>query len=87
LPAEIPAFLETRKLLARKWEALHTEGGAAAGVIGDCWASLGKLSERMKQEFPLDDAGSAALRRELKRRVTALYEEEVAALEALGAWS
>ena len=39
----------------------------------------------MKEEFPLDAAESAALRRELKRRVTALHEQEVEAAAALAA--
>jgi hypothetical protein len=86
LPDGIPAFRETRELLAKKWEGLHTEGGHAADTIGKCFAALDEHSARMRQAFPLDAAGSAALRRDLKQRVTALYAKEVAALEALGMW-
>ncbi len=86
LPNAIPAFKETRELLAKKWEGLHTEGAGAAKTIGACWGLLDEHSARMKKAFPLDAAGSAALRRDLKQRVTALYQEEVAALEALGRW-
>jgi hypothetical protein len=87
LPKQIPAFRETRELLARKWEALHAEGADAADAIKDCWGMLDAHSAKMKKDFPLDAEASTALRRELKRRVLALYEEEVAALEALGAWA
>ena len=86
LPDAIPAFRETRELLAKKSEALHAEGAGAAETIGACWASLGEHSARMKHAFPLDAAGSTALRRDLKRRVTALHAREVEALEALGQW-
>lgn len=86
LPEAIPVFKETRELLARKWEGLHTEGAGAAKTIGNCWASLDEHAARMTQAFPLDATGSAALRRELKQRVTALHAGEVAALTALAAW-
>jgi len=86
LPDEIPAFKETRELLAKKWEGLHTEGAGAAKTIASCRASLDEEEVRMKQAFPLDAARSAALRRDLKHRVTDLHEGEVAALTALAAW-
>lgn len=86
LPKEVPAFRQTRELLAQRWEALHAEGAGAAKTIADCWASLDEQTAQMKKAFPLDASGSGALRRDLKRRVTALYEEEVAALAALGEW-
>lgn len=87
LPETIPAFRDTRELLARKWEGLFTEGGDAAPTIGACFASLDEHSARMKKVFPLDAAASAALRRDLKQRVTALHAKEVEALEALGKWA
>ena len=82
----IPAFKKTRELLAKKWEALHTEGAGAGTTIASCWASLDELTARMQKAFPLDAIRSAGLRRDLKRRVTALHEAEVAALSALAAW-
>ncbi len=39
-----------------------------------CGRALEESGARMKEEFPLDAAKSAALRRELKRRVTALCQ-------------
>lgn len=86
LPEELPAFKETRELLAKKWEALHTEGAGAGKTIASCWASLNEQAARMKKAFPLDADRSAGLRRDLKRRVTALHDEEVSALSALAAW-
>jgi hypothetical protein len=86
LPDAFPVFKETRELLAKKWEGLHTEGAGAAETITACFASLDEHTARIKKSFPLDAAGSAALRRDLKRRVTTLYEEEVAALDALAKW-
>jgi hypothetical protein len=40
----------------------------------------------VKRKFPLDAAGSAALRRDLKARVTALHAGEVEALDTLRRW-
>jgi hypothetical protein len=85
LPDRVPALREVKELLARKWELMHT-GGARAELV-DCWKALAERGAAMKQSFPLDAAQSTALRRELKQRVTALYEGEVAALAALEGWS
>lgn len=75
--------------LGREWTAL------AEAALPDSVPALGEvkrlptLAERVaatKRKFPLDARQSAALRKELKERVTALYEGEVAALAELGAW-
>ncbi|NOT07729.1 MAG: DUF4872 domain-containing protein [Gemmatimonadales bacterium] len=86
LPDEVPAFRQTKELLARKSEFLHEQTAEATEEVARAWAAFGEEGERMKKAFPLDAAQSRALRRELKRRVVALHEAEVAALEALGAW-
>jgi hypothetical protein len=85
LPDDVPALRETKALLARRAEHL-ADGAAATADVAACWSALREQGSRMKKEFPLDEAGSAALRREIKRRVTALYQDEVAALDALGQW-
>ncbi len=79
LPDRVPAFRKTKELIA---EGIDGVGPAAL----ECGKALEESMIRMKEEFPLDDAESAALRRDLKRRVTALYEEEVAAAAALALW-
>ena len=79
LPDDVPAFRKTKELIA-----------AGIDVVGpealQCGRALEESRARMKVDFPLDAAESAALRRELKRRVTALYEEEMAAAAALAQW-
>ena len=97
--AEAAGALDDRKLkalsdryaeLGRQWSAL------ADAALPDAVPAFRKAKEQLAQEakvepemtggFPLGDAESAALRRELKGRVAALYEGEVAGLEALRTW-
>ena len=88
LPDGVPAFRETKELLTRKAELVHTEGASAAeGEGGACGAELGEFAAQMKECFPLSASQSTALRKELKKRVRALYEEEVAAAAGLEAWA
>jgi hypothetical protein len=87
LPESVPAFRETRDLLGRKAELRNTEPDPAKQEQDPCLRLMGDWIERMKQEFPLDAAESTALRQDLKRRVTAIVEEERAAVQALGEWS
>ncbi len=86
LPDEVPAFRETKELLARRAEFQSTERDGEGADKTECSRALSAFAASMKKEFPLDAAKSAALRRELKRRVAALYESEVAALGALREW-
>jgi hypothetical protein len=76
--------------LGRDWTAL------AEAALPDSVPALREvkrlptLSERFeatKRDFPLDVKESAALRRELKERVSALYAGEVAALGELENWT
>ena len=84
LPDDVPAFRDAKELLGRKGEAESGQAEVQDRGRSECRQAMDALAGRMKEEFPLDAAGSAALRRELKRRVTALYEAEVAALGELG---
>jgi len=86
LPEEVPAFRETRALLGNKAEQARSRSDPATQEMDACERLMGEWIARMKQEFPLDSAASAALRRELKARVSGLVEEERAALAELGAW-
>ena len=85
LPARVPELAETRALLARRSEHRAAGAGATAEVAA-CWKALEEQGQRLKRKFPLDAAGSAALRRDLKARVTALYAGEVEALDTLRRW-
>jgi hypothetical protein len=85
LPDEVPAFRQVKRLLARRFE-LISEGGSGGEELRACRADLGQCEAKFKQTFPLDTAQSAELRRALQARVSALYQQEVAALEALQAW-
>lgn len=79
LPDQVPAFRKAKELIAA---GLDTTGPEALL----CGKALEKSRARMKEGFPLDAAASTALRRDLKRRVTALYEQEVAAAAVLAGW-
>ncbi|HEU5217658.1 MAG TPA: DUF4872 domain-containing protein [Gemmatimonadales bacterium] len=79
LPDAVPAFRNTRELIAAGVDSVGPEAV-------QCGMALEESMERMREEFPLDAAESAALRRDLKRRVTALYEGEMAAAVALASW-
>jgi hypothetical protein len=82
LPDSEPLFREVKQILARRSELIHAEGPEAAPGISACSAALSQTGKA----FPLDDAGSTALRRELQRRVTAICEKEQAGLAALQGW-
>jgi hypothetical protein len=86
LPEQYPAFRETRDLLSQKAELRHRRPDDD-GEADRCTQLMGEWVERMKRAFPLDAAASAALRRELKTRVSGLVDDERAALADLGAWS
>jgi len=83
----LAALSERYAELGRGWSEL------ADAALPDAVPAFRKTKELIAEEgdviqekFPLDQAESAALRRELKRRVTALYEEEMAAAAGLAAW-
>lgn len=79
LPDTVPAFRKAKELIAA---GIDVAGPEALR----CGRALEESGARMKEEFPLDATASAALRRDLKRRVTALHEGEVAAAAALARW-
>jgi hypothetical protein len=80
----VPLFRETRELLGRRAELRSEERDSAGPAVTACEKAMEANAAAMKDGFPLDAAESGALRRELKRRVAALHEAEVAALRELG---
>ena len=80
LPDDVPAFRHTKELIAAGVDVVGTE------ALEYCRA-LKESGTRIEQDFPLGEAEAKALRRDLKRRVTAIYEEEIAAAAALAQWS
>ena len=79
----MPALREAKELHARKAELTH-DGGPAEEVRA-IWQRLGELEEQIKERFPLSDTECADLRAQLRARIMALYEGEVAAHAALPA--
>jgi hypothetical protein len=83
LPDDVPALREAKELHARKAELTH-DGGPAEEVRA-IWQRLGELEEQTKERLPLSDAECADLRAQLRARIMALYEGEVAAHAAIPA--
>jgi hypothetical protein len=83
LPDAIPLCRETKALYREQATLLHA--GAAPEAVAATWHGLAALGDRVTPTFPLDEASAADLRADLQRRVRALYEGEVAALQHLGA--
>jgi len=75
LPTGVPAFDEARQLFARKSEHVLSGPDGAEGAL-EVWTRLEALGARSQTAFPLSDAESAALRRELQRRVREIHAEE-----------
>jgi Domain of unknown function (DUF4872)/Butirosin biosynthesis protein H, N-terminal len=81
LPSDVPALGEAKSLYARKAELVHS--GAAADELRAVWQRLGELEQQARTQFPLSDAACAELRAQLRARILALYDGEVAAHEAI----
>ena len=83
LPDAVPLFRDTKDMLGRRVELRSEERDSTGPAVAACEKAMEASAAAMKDGFPLDAAASTALRRELKRRVAALYEAEVAALGEL----
>ncbi|NJN18604.1 MAG: BtrH N-terminal domain-containing protein [Oscillochloris sp.] len=81
LPDDVAPLAEAKRLLAHKAELLHT--GAPAAEVRAVWEQLADLERETANPFPLDNAGSTALRAGLRSRIEALYTAEQQALQAL----
>ena len=82
LPDSVPMLRETKRLFHRRARA-RTKGNAGTTEVAECWQAIEEQGRRVRAAFPLDEAASTALRRNLKARVAALYEGEVRALREL----
>jgi hypothetical protein len=87
LPDSVPVLRETKELLGRKVELLHSEPAPDSRELDQCSRAMGEWITWMKQGFPLDAAESAALRQELKSQVSAILAEEREGLRELAAWA
>lgn len=83
LPDDVPVMREAKALLARKAELLHSAGPDAVEERQRSSARREELAAQAAKKFPLSDAACAALRADLQKRVLAIYEGEMAALEEL----
>jgi hypothetical protein len=81
LPDKVPIFREARKLYDHKAEL--TNSGGDPDEIRAVWARLGELRRQAGDHFPLTETQCADLRAALQARVRKLYEDEVAARDAL----
>lgn len=86
LPEQVPLFRETRELLGQRHEAVTALGEEEASGGAECWQRIQQMNAKVKDGFPLDAVESAALRRELKRRVLELVAGERDALAAMTRW-
>lgn len=82
LPDDVPAMREAKELSDRRTELVHA--GESADEVRAVWARLDELAARVRARFPLSDDACADLRADLKGRLQALYEAEIAATAALG---
>ncbi|MCG8352184.1 MAG: BtrH N-terminal domain-containing protein [Chloroflexales bacterium] len=81
LPNDVPALRGAKELHARKAELLHS--GAPSEEIRAVWQRLGELEAQIRERFPLSDQECADLRVQLRTRIIALYEGEIAAHAAM----
>ena len=83
LPDGVPAFREAKELHTRKSELFLEEGAGAGEELAAVWRRLDELRAEAGEGFPVSEADCDALRRDLQRRVLALWEGETAALTGL----
>jgi hypothetical protein len=86
LPENVPVFREAKERLGRRSELLANGDPVAVAELRECSNEADLWATRMKNEFPLDGPASTALRRDLKRRVAALYQAEKEAVGMLQDW-
>jgi hypothetical protein len=83
LPGEVPLLAEARGLLDRREAAFAALGGQATRELGRIWARLDELAQQADEGFPLDAAAVDQLLRGLQARLAGIYEDELAARDAL----
>lgn len=83
LPDNIPTFKETRDLMQRQYDLFIAKGGDSLAERADISKRLDAIQTAIKQDFPLNEAETAALRENLRARVLTLGEAERTAVTAL----
>lgn len=83
LPADVPLFAQVKQLLENRSEALSVAEATTDSQVSLCAKAMADAEAAVADGFPLSEAECAALRRDLKSRVQAVYEAEVAALGEL----
>jgi hypothetical protein len=74
-------FKRARELLAQRNELMAS--GDSVDKLRATWEELESLHLQARERFPLKVEDCAELRRGLKERILALYQEEAAALNGL----
>jgi hypothetical protein len=83
LPESSPTLKRTRELMRQRYELLMAGGDEALDVVRPLVAELDALQAEARVTFPLDWDATKALFEDLSARLLAIYDAEVAALEAL----
>jgi hypothetical protein len=86
LPDNVPLLAEAKQLQARKAELIASGGPEAGEEMQAVQYRLGEMANLTREQFPLSEEESTALRADLQNRVRAVYEQERAAAAALGEW-
>jgi hypothetical protein len=86
LPDSVPQLRKAKALLAERAEAFHSDAGVGQPEVFACGTALSAVEAKLGEQFPLDAGQSAALRRELQKRVRKLYQTEKEAVTELEAW-
>lgn len=76
LPDDVPLLQEARTLMVRRHGLFVDEGNAALEDIRDIDRRLAELRGDAEEAFPLDEAGSTALRQRIAERVMAIHDVE-----------
>jgi hypothetical protein len=83
LPSDVAAFREAKTLMLRRNQLFIEKGDAAADEIREIIARLKKLEVEAAQKFPLTQAQSTELLRNLREHVLAISAIEKRAIELL----
>ncbi len=84
LPDGVPLFREARKLFAARAELISAGDPSRIEELRAAWKRDAELQAEARACFPLKESQCGELLAELQKRVTALYEGEVAAHATLG---
>jgi hypothetical protein len=83
LPDDVPLLREAKELCVHRAELLHSDAATALEEIRAAWEKLDALAGQAQAKFPLSDQACADLRVRLQERVMQIYDDEVAAFEAI----